>query len=151
MNVFITLNFQIAACFRSQHAEVSICQRVAVGAFEKITRHVSQGMNPSEMRYPCPRLLDRPPPSLFPTLDSHRQRVCPRRRYYRRCGSAWPTSSFGAATNSFRHRKLGRKQSMTMLRPYPTRSPCSSRPAYLALRLFLLLLHRRRQRRPSVN
>lgn len=42
MNVFITLNFQIAACFRSQHAEVSICQRVARGAFENYATRLAR-------------------------------------------------------------------------------------------------------------
>lgn len=46
MNVFITLNFQIAACSRSQHAEVSICQRVARGAFENYATRLARDKRP---------------------------------------------------------------------------------------------------------
>lgn len=123
-------------------------------ALLKITRHVSQGISDQP---PLPFSIAPPP-----FVDSHRQRACPRRHYYRRgcgCGSSWATSSFRAATNSFRHRKLGRKQSMAMP---PASSPTSLPPPALHAALgpaSLCLLHshissgrrRRRQLRPSVN
>lgn len=156
MNVFITLNFQIAACFRSQHAEVSICQRVARGAFENYATRLAR----DKRLPPLSMLLCNPSPPPF--MDSHRQRACPRRHYYRRgcgCGSSWATSSFRAATNSFRHRKLGRKQSMTMPPAASHTSPPSTALCAALGPASLCLLHshissgrrRRRQLRPSVN
>lgn len=135
MNVFITpLNFEIAACSRSQHAEVSICQRVAGGAFGKLRdTSPAKWMNPRPIESLLPGPLSRTATataclSATSLLSS------------RGCGSSWPTSSFGAATNSFRHRKLGQKQSMTMLPPLPSRSSRCFCPACLAAFLLLLLL-----------